>query len=209
MAPQNFRGHRFDARSIRMIKAAEALGGALTITQGAYNRSVGASAGTHSGGGAADFSVRGLTNAQINKRVAALRTVGWAAWHRLPLPGVWGAHIHAVAVGCPDLAPQAARQVTALRNGRDGLAGNGPDPHRRLGIPVRTYEQYLEDDMPLSDDDIAKIAKAVWSYGINHNKPGARVNSDDPDDAANPTWRALSVLENTENLVRQIEGKVG
>lgn len=209
MAAVTFRGHRADPRSVRMIRAAEAVGGPLTITQGSYSRSVGASAGTHSGGGAFDFSVRGLTNAQINRRVAALRTVGFAAWHRLPSQGPWPAHIHAIAVGCTDLSPQAARQVTALRNGRDGLADNGPDPHRGLGLPVVTFEHYLETDMPLTDDDLDKIAKAVWAYAINHNKAGARVNSDDPTDAGNPTWRALSVLENTENLTRQIQEKIG
>lgn len=142
MAPVLFRGKRADARSVKMIEEAERLGGPLVLTQGAYSTSVGASAGTHSGGGVYDFSVRGLSTAQVNRRVRALRRVGFAAWHRVPSEGPWVAHIHAVAVGCDDLAPGAARQVDALRRGRNGLANGGPDRHCAMHLPVTTWEAY-------------------------------------------------------------------
>lgn len=135
-------GHTTNRRTARMAAEAERLGGPLRITQGSYSNSVGASAGTHDGGGVLDFSVRALTLTQINRRVRALRTVGFAAWYRPALPGIWGPHIHAVAVGTKDLAPVAARQVAALRRGRDGLAGNALDRHRGLGLPVTTWERY-------------------------------------------------------------------
>ena len=153
MAPVAFRGKRADRRSIAMIEEAERLGGPLVLTQGAYSTSVGASAGTHSGGGAFDFSVRGLSTAQINRRVRALRRVGFAAWHRVPAEGPWPAHIHAVAVGCDDLAPVAARQVESLRRGRSGLASNGPDRHRDLRLPVTTWEAYKKRRDQAEDDD--------------------------------------------------------
>lgn len=148
MAPTAFRGRRADNRSIKQIEEAERIGGPLTITQGAYNSSVGASGGTHSGGGAFDFSVRGLSSTQINGRVRALRMVGFAAWLRTSDEGPWAPHIHAVSVGCPDLAPVAARQVSALRAGRNGLRSNRADRHRGLGIPVRAWEQYLAMKVP-------------------------------------------------------------
>lgn len=136
-------GHLTNRRTARMLAEAERLGGALRITQGSYNRGgVAASAGTHDGGGVLDLSVRALTLTQINRRVHALRTVGFAAWHRPALPGLWGPHIHAVAVGTRDLAPIAARQVAALRRGRDGLAGHGLDRHRAMRLPVTTWENY-------------------------------------------------------------------
>jgi hypothetical protein len=135
--------YRTNLRTRRMMREAEKIGGNLRVTQGSYNRSVAASGGTHDGGGVLDFSVRGLTRPQINRRVKALRTVGFAAWYRPPLPGVWGPHIHAVAIGTRDLSPVARRQVLAYRAGRDGLRGNRVDIHRNLGVPYgRTWEKY-------------------------------------------------------------------
>jgi hypothetical protein len=135
-------GFQTDARTAAMVTEAQKLGGPLRITQGSYSRGVAASAGTHDGGGVIDFSVRGLTLSQINRRVKALRQVGFAAWHRLPAEGPWSAHLHAVAVGCPDLAPLAAGQVESLRRGRNGLRGQGLDRHRGLGVKVTTWEAY-------------------------------------------------------------------
>lgn len=218
MAPVMFRGKRADIRSTLMIREAERIGGPLRITQGAYNTSVSASAGTHAGGGVYDFSVRGLTRTQINRRVRALRTVGFAAWYRSPDEGPWPAHIHAVAVGCPDLDPSAERQVQALRRGRNGLRGDGKDRHRAMGVPVTTWEAYQaeqrrrreeQEDDEVKPEDIRAIAEAVWNIDIvPHNKPGARVNSNEPVDPDNPNWRPLSVIEDMENRLRVIEEKL-
>lgn len=109
-----------------LLEAEKRLGYPLTVVQGSYHKGVSASAGTHDGGGVVD-----LAPWDWEHKVKVLREVGFAAWYRPPLPGVWGAHIHAVLIGNDRLAPSAARQVTAYRNGRDGLAGNGPDPHPR------------------------------------------------------------------------------
>lgn len=124
-------------------EAVRLLGHPLSVRQGSYNGSVGPSAGTHDGGGALDISTTGLTAAQKYRVVKTLRIVGFAAWLRPTRPGVWSEHIHAISVGCPDLAPAAARQVTELRNGGDGLTGTAPDPHRSMGVSVRTWEQYV------------------------------------------------------------------
>ena len=119
----------------------------LTPVQGSYNTRVSASAGTHAGGGAVDITCRNLTTAHANETVRIMRSVGFAAWRRLPSQGPWTEHIHGIAIGCPDLSPAAARQVTAYRNGRNGLANNGRDTGPKVGYI--TWEQYRggEDDM--------------------------------------------------------------
>lgn len=119
-----------------LLEAEDRLGYELTIMQGSYNTSVGASAGTHDGGGAVD-----LAPFDWQRKVKVLREVGFAAWYRAPLPGVWSAHIHALLIGNERLAPVAARQVTAYYSGRDGLAGNGPDPHTRPNpVPIFRWQ---------------------------------------------------------------------
>ncbi|MEV6110500.1 peptidoglycan-binding protein [Streptomyces sp. NPDC051940] len=119
-------------RSICMLKEAERIGGfKLRLVQGSYTDGVKASAGTHSGGGAMDVSVRGLTQAQIAHRVRSLRKAGWAAWYRTA-PPFSGPHIHAIAVGDPELAEIAARQVADYKQGRNGLKGHGPDNGPRV-----------------------------------------------------------------------------
>lgn len=146
MSVTTFNGKRTDARTAAMAAQAQRLfGRKLVVTQGSYNTSVSQSAGTHSGGGALDFSVSGLTPAKVNDLVMILRGVGFAAWHRSPSEGPWGAHIHAVAIGCPDLAPVAARQVVAYMDGYSGLGRLGRatrDKHAWLNAPKRTWEQY-------------------------------------------------------------------
>ena len=60
--------------------------------------------------------------------------------HRTAIPGVWGEHIHAIAISDPDLAPAAADQVWDYYTHHDGLAGNAVDTGPRIGF--HTWEQY-------------------------------------------------------------------
>ena len=135
-----WRGKTFDRYTMEALKVAERrLGYELTVHQGSYNTSVGASAGTHAGGGAVD-----LAPYDAARKLRVLKNIGFAAWYRPALPGVWGPHIHAILIGNAKMSPQAAAQVTAYRNGRDGLAGNGPDPsYRPNPIPTFVYPQRL------------------------------------------------------------------
>lgn len=166
MAGVPFRGHRADRRSTRMIEAAEKLSGPLRITQGCYSGGVAASGGTHAGGGAFDFSVRGLTLTQINSRVKALRRVGFAAWHRVPSEGNWGPHIHAIAIGCPDLSAAAKNQVAAYKRGRNGLRSNRPDRHRGLGVEPTTWEQYQKGKpRPVDLSAVVRQVRKTGRYG--------------------------------------------
>lgn len=121
------RGHTLDNLTDYALLAVEAKLNyrprSLTVVQGSYNAGgVGASAGTHDGGGAVD-----LTPVNWQEKVHALRAVGFAAWHRPALPGVWGEHIHCILIGNAKLSPAAAAQVVDYRNHRDGLAGHAAD----------------------------------------------------------------------------------
>lgn len=143
MTRTTWRGVVVDARTAAMLNEVDRLTSPeLVPTQGSYSTGVSASAGTHSGGGAVDLSVLGMGPTVRDNVIRAMRRVGFAAWYRDPSEGPWGAHIHAVAVGCKDLAPAAVAQVDALRDGRSGLASNGVDRHAGLGVAVTTWEQY-------------------------------------------------------------------
>lgn len=126
-------GKRVDWRTkAALLKAEKMLGYELTIIQGSYNAGgVSASAGTHDGGGAVD-----LAPWDWEAKVRVLRQCGFAAWFR-PKNSSWNDHIHAVQAGNEKLPASAARQVTAMHNGRNGLADNGPDPHR--GLPFKKF----------------------------------------------------------------------
>lgn len=158
-----FRGKKMDERTARMIVRCEIdFEVKLVLTQGCCNRGgVAASAGTHDCEGVVDFSVNGLTMSQVNKLIRALRKIGFAAWYRPYIAGLWGAHIHAVAVGCRNLPAIAARQVTALRQGLDGLASRKPDPHRGLDLPVITFEKYLAAKRNASKPPVIDISATI------------------------------------------------
>lgn len=170
-----------------MLKEAERISGVrINPTQGSYSRAYGASAGTHSGGGAVDISVRGQTYKTSEKLVKALRTVGFAAWHRSSAEGPWSPHIHAIAISGPDQPSVAKRQVTAYKYGRNGLTSNRLDKHRWMKVPFRTWEQYwrqyrASDVVTASNikygkknEDVRKfqikLREFLWSRKINPNK---------------------------------------
>jgi hypothetical protein len=140
-----------DARTAAMLAEAQRVAGfSFQYAQGSYNgNAVFASGGTHAGGGVIDIRTVPMKNRkQKLKAVKALRTVGFAAWLRPYAAGVWGEHIHAVAVGCSDLSSAAAGQVRAYNNGRDGLVGNRPDPQASLGVKPTTWEAYRQSLKP-------------------------------------------------------------
>jgi hypothetical protein len=140
-----------DARTANMLAEAQRIAGFdFLYAQGSYNGTeVSASAGTHAAGGVVDIRTIPMgSRARKITALKALRQVGFAAWIRPYVPGVWGEHIHAVAIqpgGKYDqgvLAAAARRQVTSYYDGRDGLAGNRVDPHAGLGIAPIVWEAY-------------------------------------------------------------------
>lgn len=112
------------------------LGYPLTVVQGSYNAGgVSQSAGTHDGGGVVD-----LLAWDWQRKVRVLRSIGFAAWYRPAIKGLWGAHIHAVMIDHGRLSASAAQQVAAYRGGRDGLKSNLVDTFWRPSpIPVFDY----------------------------------------------------------------------
>src|SRR4051812_21208674 len=116
-------------------EAERRLGYPLTVVQGSYHTTTKASAGTHDKGGVVD-----LTPFDHERKVQVLRSIGFAAWHRLPSEGPWKEHVHAVLVDHGNLSAAAKAQVVDYRNGRNGLANNKMDrttrPHP---IPVFVY----------------------------------------------------------------------
>lgn len=93
------------------------------------------SAGTHFGGGAADLSVRGLTEAEALALVFELRRWYGVAYLRSPKFGwparLGGSHIHVIFADEPGLSYGAKRQVINYNNGKNALASNLKDPHKR------------------------------------------------------------------------------
>lgn len=143
-ARTTFSGRTVNQRTRDMLAEARAiLGYDLVVTQGSYNPGgVGASAGTHDGGGAVDISVSSLSTTQRWETVKALRTVGFAAWLRTPDQGPWPYHIHAIAIGDTDLSIAARNQVADYYTGRNGLAShaadNTPEAYR---VPFTWWEK--------------------------------------------------------------------
>lgn len=123
-----------NARTRQMLDLAERrLGYPLTIVQGSYHKGVGASAGTHDGGGAVD-----LLPYDWERKVHVLREIGFAAWHRLPSQGPWEEHVHCVALGDQQASAPARQQMVDYHEGRDGLADDRTDAGWRPD-PLPTY----------------------------------------------------------------------
>lgn len=141
-------GEKLNQRTYAMLQhAAELYGGVIditgkAITQGSYTNSVALSFGTHAGGGAVDIAVIDTSTGnwivledEIEPLIYALRVAGFAAWYRDydELGPDSPIHIHAIAIGDPDLSPSAIGQLTGefgYFRGYDGIP-------RENGIPVR------------------------------------------------------------------------
>lgn len=141
-----FRDHTFDRRMACALKVLEErLGYELTILQGSYSTAVGASAGTHAGGGAAD-----LTSYDWRRKVIEGSKIGLAIYRRKAIPGVWVEHVHCTLVGDPECSDAAKQQNKEYMAGGDGLVGDNPDPHADLRPdpkPIFNYREYWVDKM--------------------------------------------------------------
>lgn len=93
----------------------------IAATQGSFSSSVGASAGSHDGTGAIDFSIVNLSGPQRMDLLRAVKIEFGAGWIRLPEEGPWPLHLHAGAFGSPAPAPLLALQIRGYKEGRNGL----------------------------------------------------------------------------------------
>lgn len=149
---------------------AKRLGFPLTITQGSYHPGVGASAGTHDGGGVVDLAPW----AHVAK-VRELRRTGFAAWFRPAIPGLWPNHIHAVLIGNKMLSPAAKAQVVEYLAGFDGLAGSGLDNGPREFVKHRFHWQTGQHRLDRADQLVEKaIAQLATGIRGHHVQPALR-----------------------------------
>jgi hypothetical protein len=168
----SWRGVTANRRTVEMLEITELRGlmplAPLRIPQGSYTTGVSASAGTHSGGGALDISVRDLTTAERDRVVRELRETSFAAWYRPYLAGVWPAHIHAIAIGDKEMSAAAAEQVVQYRNGQNGLANHGAD--NGPDVPIHVYRQDIDMSYygPERWDaaDFERLFRRWYAYGI-------------------------------------------
>lgn len=145
---------KINARTRANLTEVERLAGVtLTVIKGQKIAKGDSSAGTHDGFGVVDLRTAGWSTDTRAKVLTALRETGNAAWYRTVAQGFDGPHIHTVLMGEPDLSPAARRQVTAYRNGHNGLANNGPDdgPKGYTGV---TWESYQKTHLP--EDNMAQ-----------------------------------------------------
>lgn len=162
----NYKGETFDARTRDMLRELDRRTPEISIhlTQGSYSDGS-LSAGTHSGGGAVDISVRGMTLAQILTIIKIANEIGFeASWHRTFPEWTKGDHIHMIATGAPDLGEVARNQIEAVRDGFNGLGHlghGGPDRHTKLRIKGRTWEKYQTTQKAKTRAAVATAAAAT------------------------------------------------
>lgn len=157
-----FHGRLLDNATIAALKIAEdRLGYELTIVQGIGGAV--ASAGTHLEGRAVDLAAWDHAD-----KVKVLRSIGFAAWYRAPLPGVWGEHVHGILIfegrdNHRGLAESGWRQIGSYDRGRNGLANDGDDPNNFRPSPpaVFTLAEYRDTfDKPKPRPEKTDVTRA-------------------------------------------------
>lgn len=157
-------GHTVNVRTAAMLdQMSSFLGYPLTVLQGSYNPGgVGASGGTHDGGGAVDLAPYDWLS-----KVKVARQVGFAAWHRTAIPGEWPEHVHMIAIGDLQMSDAAHAQVQDYYNHTDGLVDNAHDPTWRPNVIVPFH--YPLDEVNLTNTVIqAKAAKPISIPSVKH-----------------------------------------
>ena len=123
-----WRGFTVNRRTAAALTWAEKHSGVpIQLAQGSFNTSVSASGTTHAGGGVVDVRCAQLSKTQRIKLMVALKRAGFAVWHRKAVPGLWGEHLHAVALDDKTASSSAKRQMSEYLAGRNGLTNQGRD----------------------------------------------------------------------------------
>lgn len=197
-------GQRVNARTIAMLAEVERLTGTkLTVIKGQQVADASdPSAGTHDGYGVVDLRTKYFTVAVRQTLYVALRRVGFAAWYRTVAQGFSGPHFHCVAMGDPDLSGAARKQVTAYRNGHNGLKNNGPDDGPK-GFTRVTWESYLKAHPPeetVSPEQMTTLLNAIDKSAHKWAVWGALfgVETEDERAAARGAWDAAIKAGKTE-----------
>lgn len=143
----------------------------VRMIQPAFNTGVPQSAGTHDEADVWDLEIVGWDNWYAESRF--IRDCGFASWVRDPTQGDFGWHHHAISYGLPlsmygDLVPAQIDDYNRHALGLKGKHTSGNDPECRLNgsivhkiAPAFDYPAWKEDHMPLSNEDIVKVADKV------------------------------------------------
>ena len=109
-----------------------------------------------------------VTLALLNR---VLKDLGYAAWYRPAVSGLWGAHIHAILIfesrtNSRGLADVGFRQIAAYDAKRDGLKSNLPDPsYRPDPKAVFTLAEYRATFAPVAaaaTPDATPLWDSMW-----------------------------------------------
>lgn len=160
-----FRGHEFDRLTVAAIEDAERKlepSDRLNITQGSYAGGFGPSAGTHDGGGVFDAIPRDLAQARRWER--ALRSVGFMAYVRMPIAGLWPLHVHAGLLGNRKASAALRAQFAEYLAGGDALKGSAPDTGPRQFVDVRYRWQRGEVRIANARVKIDRALSALAAY---------------------------------------------
>lgn len=177
----------------------------LDIYQLGYRNDVGASAGTHAGGGNTD--VGQFSDAHIK----VWREAGWTIQHRTRSQGFDMDHGHGWPFGCPHLSAGGRSQATQWKNRQNGLISRGrvqgtwPVVGWKTGVKrLEEKNMGLKEDIAsaVADEVIKRVGAAVWNADeIPNTFSGNAAN------ATVPAKFAMQVLgSRTRNIAGQVLG---
>lgn len=156
------------------------------IAQGCFMARLGggaeASSGAHDEGKCVDFITRDLTAAQLDAWIWECRTHGAQAIRRdeTAKHGDMPPHCHVTLGADQPGSPMAELLWASYVGGGDGLAAGpgrpaGAPDYERRPVPLVLTPPPEEDDMPLTDQDIDRIAKATAKELLSTVLPGIKV----------------------------------
>ena len=207
MARTVFEGFRTTTRSVAMLKEARKLfklrGGGTPpkITQGGYNAGgVSESAGTHDRD-AMDFATRLFSLTRSKLWEWCLWEVGFAAWRRQYIAGLWPAHTHAVPKE-GDLSAGAANQVTQFHQGDNALQGDLDYPRiLSSGFARRTWAGYKDVRDKLSG--IIDLSGVIGAFKAGTQPP---LSQNEGDNDIHQIQRALNHYLDSKLTVDGVPG---
>jgi len=167
-----FRGFPMNARDAAMVLDAERrFGATVAITQGPFHPGVGASSGTHDGGGAIDWSLSGMSSRRKRKWDRAVKDTGWCAWHRPYVYQLWPEHEHGVARGCRNLSELARWQADVAFDARksglvDGAYDGSYRPDPEVEFQYRAWVRAEMDRRQIAQlrEDIGTAFRVIRGY---------------------------------------------
>jgi len=176
-AHTEFRGKTGDWATVQALKEAESrLGYELTIYQ--FIGDAAASGDTHSKG-------RGVDLAPFDhaRKVKVFRDIGFAAWYRPEVKGLWVAHVHIINI-FPDrvsrkgVSESGFAQIGKYDKVQDGLAGFTPDPNPYRPKPVTQWSQTDYErsfNVPAQRPVVSHVSKARDAITEAHHGLGRAI----------------------------------